>query len=182
MTELLQIDAYGTLIGPDTVQIKRLLPGPIERVWAYLTEGELRRQWLAAGDIKAEAGSSFELVWRNDDLATIQGERPEDMPQEHRMQSQVVSADPPRQLVIAWNNTGDVTFELQQQGDQVLLTLTHARFPTRSSLINHSAGWHAHLDVLEEIASGREPAQSFWDRWKALQDEYERRVPADLEV
>lgn len=179
MTDLLQIDSYGQLIAPDTVQLKRLLPGPIERIWAYLTEGDLRRQWLAAGEMSAQAGSSFELVWRNDDLGVPVGERPQDMPEEHRMQSQVVAADPPRKLVIAWNNTGDVTFELEPQGDQVLLTVTHARFPTRSSLLNHSAGWHAHLDALEAIATGREPDAPFWSRWKALHEEYERRVPAD---
>jgi hypothetical protein len=26
---------YGTLLGTDTVRFERLLPGPIERVWAY---------------------------------------------------------------------------------------------------------------------------------------------------
>ena len=179
MTDLLQIDSYGTLVAPDTLQIKRLLPGPIERVWEYLTDGDLRRQWLAAGEMKAEAGESFELVWRNDELGVPAGERPEDMPEEHRMQSQVVSADPPRKLVIAWRDTGDVTFELQPQGDQVLLIVTHARFPTQTSLLNHAAGWHAHLDALEAIAAGRRPTQSFWDRWRTLHEEYGRRVPAD---
>lgn len=182
MTELLQIDAYGTLVAPDTVQIKRLLPGPIERVWAYLTESQLRRQWLAAGEMKPEAGAPFELVWRNDDLGVPAGERPDDKPEEHRMQSHVVAADPPRKLVIAWRDTGDVTFELQPQGDQVMLTLTHARFPTRSSLLNHAAGWHAHLDALEAIAAGRQPAQSFWDRWRTLHNDYQRRVPDDLDA
>jgi uncharacterized protein YndB with AHSA1/START domain len=178
MTELLQIDTYGKLITPDTVQIQRLLPGPIERVWAFLAESDLRRQWLAAGDIKPQEGESFELVWRNDDLAGPRGDRPQDMPEEHRMQSQVIAADPPRKLVIAWNNTGNVTFELEQQGEGVLLTLTHAGFPTRSSLIAHSAGWHAHLDVLEALAAGREPTP-FWVRWKALRGEYDKRVPTD---
>ena len=36
-------DAYGTLIEPTTLKIQRLLPGPIERIWAYLTDSELRR-------------------------------------------------------------------------------------------------------------------------------------------
>jgi uncharacterized protein YndB with AHSA1/START domain len=49
MTELASLDTYGALIEPTTVKIQRLLPGPIERVWAYLTESDLRRQWLAAG-------------------------------------------------------------------------------------------------------------------------------------
>ena len=41
--------AYGELIEPTTLKIERLLPGPIERVWSYLTESDLRRQWLASG-------------------------------------------------------------------------------------------------------------------------------------
>ena len=44
-------DAYGTLIEPTTLKIQRLLPGPIERIWAYLTDSELRRKWLAAGKL-----------------------------------------------------------------------------------------------------------------------------------
>ena len=34
MTELTTIEPYGTLVAPDTLQIQRLLPGPIERVWS----------------------------------------------------------------------------------------------------------------------------------------------------
>ena len=49
MTDLATLDAHGVLTEPATVEIRRLLPGPVERVWAYLTESELRRQWLAAG-------------------------------------------------------------------------------------------------------------------------------------
>ena len=29
---------YGVVTAPDTVKIERMLPGPIERVWAYLTD------------------------------------------------------------------------------------------------------------------------------------------------
>lgn len=178
MTELMQIDGYATLIAPDTLEIKRLLPGPIERVWAYLTESDLRRQWLAAGDIEPQTGESFELVWRNDDLAGVRtGNRPYDMPKEHRMQSHVVAADPPRKLVIAWRDTGNVTFLLEPQGEAVLLTLIHGGFQARPVLLKHAAGWHAHLDVLEALAFEREPTQSFWDRWRGLVDDYESLIP-----
>ena len=27
-----------TFVEPDTVKLERLLPGPVERAWAYLTE------------------------------------------------------------------------------------------------------------------------------------------------
>lgn len=30
------MDTYGTVIAPNTIRFERLLPGPIERVWAYL--------------------------------------------------------------------------------------------------------------------------------------------------
>ena len=33
---------------PATLTITRLLPGPIARVWSYLTDGDLRRLLLAA--------------------------------------------------------------------------------------------------------------------------------------
>ena len=106
-------DAYGTLIEPTTLKIQRLLPGPIERIWAYLTDSELRRKWLAAGAMEMKVGAPVELVWRNDELNDPPGKRPADFPEEHRMQSRITECDPPRKLSIAWNNSGDVTFELE---------------------------------------------------------------------
>ena len=55
-------DAYGALIEPTTLKIQRLLPGPIERVWAYLTDSELRRKWLAAGAMEMKVGATFSSV------------------------------------------------------------------------------------------------------------------------
>ena len=57
MNELATLDAYGVLTEPATLKIQRLLPGPIERVWAYLTESDLRRQWLAAGQMEMKVGA-----------------------------------------------------------------------------------------------------------------------------
>ena len=50
-------DAYGALIEPTTLKIQRLLPGPIERIWAYLTDSDLRRKWLAAGAMEMKVGA-----------------------------------------------------------------------------------------------------------------------------
>ncbi len=47
MNERVAPGAYGALIEPATLKIERILPGPVGRVWAYLTEGALRRKWLA---------------------------------------------------------------------------------------------------------------------------------------
>ena len=80
MTELELKDPYGTLIEPATLKIQRLLPGPIERVWAYLTQSDLRRQWLAAGEMDMKVGAPFEFVWRNGELtihpASVRRARP----------------------------------------------------------------------------------------------------------
>ncbi|MEU7678310.1 hypothetical protein AB0C42_26245, partial [Micromonospora taraxaci] len=51
---------YGMIIEPGTLRIQRLLPGPIERVWAYLTESDKRATWLASGAMKLENGAPLE--------------------------------------------------------------------------------------------------------------------------
>ena len=170
-------EAYGELIEPTTLRIQRLLPGPIERIWAYLTDSELRRKWMAAGDMEMKAGAPFELVWRNDELTDPPGERPAGFGGEHRMQSRITEFDPPRKLSITWSSTGDVTFELEPKGKGVLLTVIHRRFPDRAMLLKHMAGWHMHLDVLVARASGEEPAP-FWDGWSGFMKEYDARLPA----
>ena len=170
-------DPYGALVEPATLKIQRLLPGPIERVWAYLTQGELRRQWLAAGQMELKVGAPFEFVWRNSELTNPPGRRPQGFGDEHRMQSRITEVDPPRKLAFTWQGSGDVSFELEPKGDEVLLTVTHRRVPDRSTLLTVGPGWHMHLDILLARATGTEP-EPFWDGWTRLQKEYERRMPA----
>lgn len=176
MTELATLDAYGVLTEPMTLQIQRLLPGPVDRVWAYLTESELRRQWLASGQMAMQVDTPFELTWRNSELSDPPGQRPDGFGEEHRLESRIIELDPSRKLTIAWNQ-GEVSFELEPAGDKVLLTVTHRRLPDRGNLLNVSAGWHAHLDVLALRLNGK-TATSFWDSWSRLKAEYEKRLPA----
>lgn len=177
MTDLATLDAYGVQIEPATLKIQRLLPGPIERVWAYLTDSDLRRRWLAAGPMEMKAGASFELVWRNDELTDPPGRRPAGFPDEHRMTSRIVVLDPPRRLTITWSGSGDVSFELEPRGRDVLLTVIHRRMADRAAVLMFGAGWHMHLDILVARVTGREPAP-FWDGWRRLRDDYDRRMPA----
>ena len=170
-------DAYGTLIEPATLKIQRLLPGPIERVWAFLTESEKRRKWLAAGKMEMKVGAPFEFVWRNDELTDPPGERPAGFGDEHRMQSRITELDPPKKISFTWEGSGDVSIELEAKGNEVLLTLVHRRLPNRSTMLRVSAGWHMHLDVLVARARGEEPAP-FWDGWARLRKEYDGRLPA----
>jgi uncharacterized protein YndB with AHSA1/START domain len=170
-------EAYGVLTEPATLKIQRLLPGPIERVWAYLTQSELRRQWLAAGQMEMKVGAPVELVWRNDELTNPPGQRPPGFGDEHRMQSRITELDPPRKLAIAWAGSGDVSFELEPKGNEVLLTVIHRRLPNRATMLMVGAGWHMHLDILVARTACKEP-EPFWDGWSRLRNEYDRRIAA----
>jgi uncharacterized protein YndB with AHSA1/START domain len=169
--------AYGTMIEPATLRIRRVLPGPIDRVWSYLTDGELRRTWLAAGKMDLRPGTEFELVWRNDELTTPAGARPKDFGDEHRMTSRIVAVEAPRLLVFTWGPRGEVAFDLEEDGEDVVLTVIHRRISDRPNTLMVGAGWHMHLDVLASRLSGTE-TEPFWDGWMRLRQEYDRRLPA----
>jgi uncharacterized protein YndB with AHSA1/START domain len=177
MTDLAMPDSYGVLTESATLRIQRLLPGPIERVWAYVTDSELRRKWLAAGQMQMAVGTPFELVWRNQELSDPPGQRPEGFSEEIRMQSRITEIDPPRKISFTWEGSGDVTFELQPRGSEVLLTVTHRQLPDRRTMLMVGAGWHMHLDILVARARGENP-QPFWDGWSRLKAEYDQRLPA----
>lgn len=174
MTDMLADAPYGVLTEPATLTIVRVLPGPIERVWSYIIDGALRRQWLAAGAMEEKVGAPVTLTWRNDELTDPPGERPEGMGAEHSMTCEVIEIDPPRKLVISWGSTGGVTFTLSEKGDEVLLTLVHKRVEDPAVLLNVSAGWHAHVDVLEAKLRGT-ATKPHWDNWAQLRTTYAER-------
>ncbi len=176
MTDVVSPGAYGVLTEPSTLKLQRLLPGPVERIWAYLTDSDLRRQWLAAGRMDKKAGTPFEFVWRNDELSNPPGKRPAGFPEEQRMDSRITEYEQDRKLSFTWQGSGDVSIELEPRGDQVLLTIVHRRLPDHATLLKVAAGWHMHLDLLAASAAGRERAP-FWDGWARLLKDYEQRLP-----
>ena len=60
---------YGTITEAGSIRFERLLSAPINRVWDYLTDPELRRSWFAGGAIEAKPDGKFTLVFRNSELA-----------------------------------------------------------------------------------------------------------------
>jgi uncharacterized protein YndB with AHSA1/START domain len=175
MTDL--SNPFGVLSEPATLTIQRILPGPAELVWLALTESELRRHWLAAGEMELRLGAAFELVWRNDELTDPSRERPPGFAPEHRMWARITELDPPRKLSFTWDGSGEVSFELKPRGGKVLLTVTHRGLIERATRLGVSAGWHMHLDILVVRAGGLEP-EPFWDGWLRLKQEYARRLAA----
>ena len=145
--------AYGTLTDAHTIRFERALPGPIERVWAYLTESDLKATWIGPGDVPSEIGGERTTTWEGEDGQPGGG---------LTLRTRVF--DPPRLLEYDWiehNAPGGairnsvVRFELEPDGERVHLTLTHRALPV-DSYTTIGAGWHAHLDTLVAVASGIE--------------------------
>jgi uncharacterized protein YndB with AHSA1/START domain len=168
---------YGVVTEPRTVQIQRVLPGPVERVWAHLTESEKRGTWLASGDLEPRVGGRVELHFNNSELSPRE-EPPENDRDDACGQSnpgRVTAWEPPRRLAYTWGGASEVTFELTPRDADVLLVLTHRRLAGREQMLSVSAGWHAHLDILGDRLAGREP-RPFWSTHARLEAEYARRL------
>ncbi len=171
---------YVTETAVDTVRIERLLPGPIERVWSYITESEKRQTWLARGPLDQHKGGIVELTWENDKLSQ---DGDDDAPENfkggktHTMKGQVLACEPPRLLSFTWpgdSGESQVTFELTPKGDRIQLVLTHSRLASRDGKVGVSGGWHAHLGILEDILESRKP-RPFWKNFNRLKAEYQAR-------
>ena len=182
MTDLATLDAprrsCGVLSEPATLTITHRLPGPMERIWAYLTESNLGRQWLAAGEMPLDVGATFELVRRNDELidpparpaaGRARRRAPHAVP-DHRGRSTATAG-----LHLGRRQRGVV--RSRALGSEVLLTLHHRRLQGRPTMLNVGAGCHSHLDVLVVRAAGKGPAP-FWDGRLHLKQDCDRRLLA----
>jgi len=169
---------FGAIIAPRTLQMQRLLPGPIERVWDYLTKSDLRRQWLSSGEMPMKVNVPFELVWHHDELTTPPGTRPDGMGPQTHMPTQLTHCEPPHKLGFLFMGDSEVIFELKPAGAKVLLTLTHRNLPSRGMMVGVSTGWHTHLDVLAARLA-QTKIENFWDHWRGYKAEYDKRIPSD---
>ena len=171
---------YGVVTAPDTVKIERLLPGPIERVWSYLTDPAKRATWFAGGPMELQPGGSMTLEFHNNGLTA--GDDPPPPKYEKygghmSMTQMVIACEPPRLLVFTFGESSEVQFDLTPRGKQVQLVLTHRRIPNRDFMLSVSGGWHTHLDLLVAHLEGRE-LPKFWRSHTKIEAEYDRRIPA----
>jgi uncharacterized protein YndB with AHSA1/START domain len=169
------LDKDGVLIDASTIRFERLLPGPIERVWAYLTESEKRKQWFAAGDYELRRGGKANLFFQHKNISKPGTEAPEQsrkMHEEgHNWDGQILEVDAPRLLTMTFGEHSEVTYELTEQSNgEVLLTLTHRKL-TANDLKNVAPGWHSHLAILNDVLRGRREVD-FWATWQEMHKHY----------
>lgn len=169
----------GEFTGPAEVRIVRTLPGPIERVWAYLTDPEKRARWFCGGALEQKAGGKVEFNMVHKNLA------PDETPPAKyahvqdpgvTFEGRVLRCEPPRLLVYTFGSEDSVvTFELTSQGQQVLLVLTHRTrgAEEQADLTNYASGWHTHLALLVAQLEGTPPPK-FWALKARLVAEYNK--------
>lgn len=173
---------YGVVTGKGTIRFKRVLPGPIERVWEYLTDSEKRGRWLATGDWASKAGGKAELHFRHADLTPHDDPIPEKykaMEEGVSFTGRVVRCEPPHRVTVTWpeesGEDSELTFELTERDDgSVLLVLTHSRL-SDEGIQSVGPGWHAHLRILQDRLDGREPGP-FWPNILRYEAEYAERL------
>ena len=171
-------EQHGKFTGPAEIRLVRLLPGPIDRVWEYLTNPAKRALWFAGGPMELRAGGTVQLHFRHKNLA------PDETPPAdhsvhhdpgHTMAGVVTRCEPPRLLAFTFGSDGEseATFELTAQGRDVLLVLTHrATGGDLPYMASFGAGWHTHVAHLLALLDGA-PRPPFWPPFLALRAHYE---------
>lgn len=170
--------SYGEFTSPGEVRLIRHLPGPIERVWEYITDPEKRSRWFSGGPLEQKAGGKVVFAMRHANIAP--GETPPDKYKHVQdpgvtFEGRVLRCEPPR--VLSFTFGGDdsvVTFELTPEGRQVLMVLTHrATGEDLPELTNYAGGWHTHLAILIALLDGG-PRPPFWATHARLHANYEK--------
>ena len=167
-----------TVVEPGTVKLERLLTGPVERVWAYITESDKRAKWLAAGEFDLRVGGKVRLEFDNSRLPNEKN-----MPAKYKdlgkgqFEGVITRLEPLRLLAHTWRwDSGDteVSYELAPRGKQVLLTIVHRRL-TKPLVAKVMGGWDVHTGILADVLNGVEP-RPFWSTHAKLEKQYEASV------
>jgi uncharacterized protein YndB with AHSA1/START domain len=146
----------------NTVTLVRDLPGPVERVWAFLTDPKLLARWFSDGIVADRVGGEVRFAMG--------------------AEGRITAYEPPHTLEYTWSEPNlargpifdtVVRWELAPAGNRVRLTLTHKRL-SEAEAIRHGAGWHAFLDRLLACVDGREPPETM-ERFAQLLAEYGKR-------
>jgi uncharacterized protein YndB with AHSA1/START domain len=164
-----------TLVEPGTVRLERLLPGPVERVWAYITESDKRAKWLAAGEFDLRVGGKVRLEFDNSKLPNDADTPPQYKERgKHAFEGVITRLETNRLLSHTWpwdSADTEVSYELAPRGKEVLLTIVHRRLPGAALQKGVIAGWDVHSGILADVLNGVAP-RPFWSTHAKLEQEY----------
>jgi uncharacterized protein YndB with AHSA1/START domain len=138
-----------------SLEIKRFIKAPRDRVYAAWTDPEQLKQWFGPEKVQtrdlvadAQVGGSFR--W---DLTNSEGER-------MTCRGEYRELQPDRKIVFTWQWEDDedwegrasvVTVELNDADGGTELRLIHEQLPNEQSRDGHTGGWNSALDKLENF-------------------------------
>ncbi len=175
------MNEYGELLDDHTVRFERLLTGPIERVWSYLTESDKRARWLCGGDVETTLGGHVDMHFNNVSLSSDEDiPRPvkyRDQPEKMSFVGKVTRCEPPHVLEHTWEfgtELSEVCYQLSEQGDKVKLVLIHRRLESPGTVLDVSGGWHTHLNLLVDVLN-ESKLRPFYKMQARYEAEYSER-------
>jgi uncharacterized protein YndB with AHSA1/START domain len=168
----------GKILNSHTVRFERLLPGPIERVWDYISTPSGIASWLCP-NTTVELRSEGRINLKFDEHADPENGRIYDV------RGIITECEPPLVLAYSWFETSSdltshVRFELESRGDQVLLVLTHSQL-SPEFMPKVGAGWHAHLNQVAALLKGETPPE-FWSDFNDHFKKYSMLIAASAIV
>jgi uncharacterized protein YndB with AHSA1/START domain len=140
-----------------SLQIKRFINAPRDRVYAAWTDPAQLKQWFGPENVQtrdlvadARVGGEFrwDIIDPDGDKMTVNGEFRE--------------LQPNRKIVFTWQWQDDetwedhfsmVTVELSDRDGGTELRLIHEKLPSEQSRDGHNGGWNSALDKLAKFVS-----------------------------
>jgi uncharacterized protein YndB with AHSA1/START domain len=167
---------YGRRTAQGEMTFARLLPGPLERVWEYLTDSAKRGKWLASGEMEGRVGGKIDLQFRQTSFSEGSPPPPEYVHlSEGTLQPGIVTRYEPQELLgFTWGSgetRSEVIVRLTPVDRQIRLVLTHRHLRSPDAEANAAGGWHTHLDLLQAVLEG-DTALPYWTELQRLKDEY----------
>jgi uncharacterized protein YndB with AHSA1/START domain len=155
--------------GKAVIRFERQLEHRVERVWAALIEPEQLIGWWGDAEVDLEGGR-FTMRWLNTD----------DDGNGVVMRATITRAEPPTLLELSGEPHGVLRFELRSIGDGTVLTFTSTLDLPDDYEARVLAGWHYHLDALEEVLGGSrvELVDLPNERWNLIHERYVARAAA----
>ena len=171
--------------GRYAVRFERRLSHPIDRVWAAITEPSEILRWLGEAEVDLVEGGRMTVRWINhftaEQAATYGIKGMDEGHEESVMNATIARLDPPRLLELESDVFGRLRFELFEDSQGCLLRFSDT-FETPAEMLPQStAGWHVHLDHLEQALAGASVdwdtwAEDYLDHWSEIRDRYEQAL------
>ena len=140
-----------------SLEIKRLIKAPRDRVYAAWTDPAQLKQWFGPENVQtrelvADARVGGKFRW---DLTNSEGVK-------MTCRGEYRELQPSKKIVFTWqweddedweNHVSIVTVELYDRDGDTELRLTHEQLPNEESRDGHTRGWNSALDKLEKLFS-----------------------------